>query len=288
MDPSQALQEQSPDELPIAVPPASSNLAEPPAAVAVELSFRDRIGDWLNYVFRRERAESVALHRTLWRDGIAEEMAFWDSYLASRGEAWGSDYAERMDPALPLQEYLAEVVTVPQGRRLRILDVGAGPLTYVGKRSERWQVEIVAVDPLAPGYDLLLAKHGIVPPVRTQQGSAEHLRRLFAPNSFELVSARNSIDHGLDPLRSIRQMLAVVKPGCPVFLHHHMNEAVNQQFAGLHQWNLGAEHGDFILSSPTRRINVNHAFRGLATVHTRTYGDEWIANTIVKHRWRPI
>ena len=219
-----------------------------------------------------------------WKSGIHEEVEFWDAYLASRGAAWGGDFAERTDPAFPLQEYLAEVISVPAGAPVRILDVGAGPLTYVGKSSDRWPISIVAVDPLAAEYDSLLARHAIVPPVRTVRGDAERLSELFPANSFELVSARNCIDHSYNPLLAIRQMLAVVKPGCPVFMHHAMNEAVRQNWVGLHQWNFGDEGGHFILGSRDGRTDVSAALRDEATVTNKTYGDEWIVTTIAKRK----
>jgi ubiquinone/menaquinone biosynthesis C-methylase UbiE len=227
--------------------------------------------------------ERVARNHKRWQQGLRGEVAFWDKYLATRGGAWHADFAERLDPNVPLQPYLEALIAAPDGTPVRILDVGAGPLTYVGRCSARWPIELVAVDPLAVAYNMLLAKHGVAAPVRTRPCAAEALRHRFGDNSFDLVSARNAIDHAVDPFCTILQMVAVVRPGCAVFLHHQLNEAIRQGYHGLHQWNFGAQGGDFILSSRTDQINVTRALAAHATVQTKTYGLEWIVNTIVKH-----
>lgn len=223
-----------------------------------------------------------AQEKRRWSKGIHEEVEFWHGYLAGRGADFGNDFAERTDPNFPLQAYLEEVVTVAHGAPLRILDVGAGPLTYVGKRSAHWPVELVAVDPLAAEYDALLARHKVTPPVRTIRADAEKLLDLFPENSFDLVSARNSIDHSYDPMLAIRQMVAVVRPGCPVFIHHAMNEAVRRNWTGLHQWNFGEVDGHFVIDSRTQRIDVTEEMRGIAEVRNRVHGSEWIVTTFLK------
>ncbi len=217
-----------------------------------------------------------------WKAALPEETAFWDSYIASHGEAWGGDFTERMDPAFPLQPYLLELISLPKGATVRILDVGAGPLTYVGKVSSDWPIDLVAVDPLADAYDQLLHTHGVEPPVRTRRGAAENLSALFAENTFDIVTARNALDHCVNPIKAILEMIAVCKPGGVVTLHHAINEAERQGHFGLHQWNFYAKEGDFFISGGRRRVNMTRRLADCATVRNETFGEEWINTVMVK------
>ncbi len=81
-----------------------------------------------------------------------------------------------MDEAAPLaeQEIIRRIASGTD--RIRILDVGAGPLTVLGKRLTGVQIDITAVDPLAGDYGTLLQRHGIAPPIRTQWCEGERTR----------------------------------------------------------------------------------------------------------------
>jgi len=220
-----------------------------------------------------------------WRLGHQSEEGFWDRYLRTRGLRWQDEFNDRMNPDLELSQDLAALLknASPQSR---VLDVGAGPLTIVGKKLFGVSIELTAVDPLAPQYNKLLAKHGLHPPVRTQAGKAEELTSLFALNSFDLAHARNCLDHGLDPYAAVQQMIRVVKPGGWVYLKHHPDEGIREQWHGLHQWNFSrSAAGDFIISSRQRELNVTKALETVAAVTceiTEEKGEEWIIVRIQK------
>jgi SAM-dependent methyltransferase len=223
-----------------------------------------------------------------WSAGIADETAFWDEWLATRGGQWPDAFRDRINPERPLQPYLEELLDaqgLAQGSRARLLDVGAGPLTYVGFRSARYEVALEAVDPLAPEYDRLMALHGVLPVVRTQTGEAEQLDRLFPANHFHVITARNCLDHAYDPLRALRAMLAICVPGGALLLQHAVAEGERQGYHGLHQWNFVDEAGDLWLTGQGTRTNLTRALRPLATVRNEIqYNGEWIATWLTKHR----
>ena len=155
---------------------------------------------------RRRPAEEI------WQDNLSTEVRFWRRFLTTGGSEWPDEYAFRCDPDAELQEHVKAVIDLPAGAVARILDVGARPLTYLGKRWEGRTVEITAVDALADEYDRLLDEVGIEPPVRTAKCDSEHLLDRFSPDSFDLAYARNALDHGYDPLGALSQMVTVVKP----------------------------------------------------------------------------
>jgi hypothetical protein len=78
------------------------------------------------------------------------------------------------------------------------------------------------------------------------------------------VFAQNCIDHALDPVTAILEMLKVVKPGRYVYMKHSQNEAVKENWFGLHQWNLAEENGEFIISSRDSRVNFTREYAHLA------------------------
>jgi SAM-dependent methyltransferase len=206
---------------------------------------------------------------------LPEELGYWDLYLGTRGFHWPEDFQSRLDPLAPfvseLHPYLEEV----PGDTARILDVGAGALTRVGKIHPTKRLEIIATDPLAPQYDRLLAKHGIIPPVRTIAAAAEELTDHFPSNHFDLATAFNCLDHSYDPLQAIREMIAVLKPSRCAFLSHSENEAVKQKWVGLHQWNFTVVNGEFLVRNRRTSINLNRELRGEAMVQILSGLETW-------------
>ena len=186
-------------------------------------------------------------HHERWLRATRSETAFWADWLAQRGYG-GDDYRFRTDPAHEVhQPELRDLIEALPGEEVEILDVGAGPLTAVGKTYPRKRLEIVAVDPLADQYDKLLAHEGIRPPVRTQPCSGEELLERFAPNSFDIATAFNALDHSYDPVQAIRNMVEVVRPGGFVLLVHGINEGVQRRYVGLHQWNFEYRQGQLVV-----------------------------------------
>ncbi|MBZ5536897.1 MAG: class I SAM-dependent methyltransferase [Acidobacteriia bacterium] len=129
-------------------------------------------------------------------------------------------------------------------------------MTVLGKIHPSKELIIVATDALASEYDDLLTKYRIEPPLRTILARAERLTRIFAKNSFDLVYAQNSLDHSYDPLEAIRQMVRVAREGCFVVLDHIENEAENENYQGLHQWNFTVREGIFTITSRDIVIDV--------------------------------
>merc|ERR1711871_167701 len=121
----------------------------------------------------------------------------------------------------------------------QILNAGSGPLAAspITCTGESRNPAVVSSDGLAKSYLRIFDELGVQPPRTTTQCPVELLRRCFPRNHFDVVHMRNALDHAVDPLLGIEQMLAVVKPGGWVLLRHERNEGVPGQFrVGLHQW----------------------------------------------------
>ena len=148
-------------------------------------------------------------------------------------------------------------------------DVGADPLTYIGKIYDKAKLKIIAIDPLADEYDKILSKYSLTPLIHTEKLEAEKLTQRFVENSFDLVFARNCIDHSYSPENAILEMLKVAKESCYVLLLHRPNEAEQENWRGLHQWNFSSENGDFIISSKNYKINFSRKYSNLCKVECR-------------------
>jgi 2-polyprenyl-3-methyl-5-hydroxy-6-metoxy-1,4-benzoquinol methylase len=216
-----------------------------------------------------------------WRDLTNSEIGFWADYLKNGDTRWAEEFIERNDPHAILQPFMADMIQQMTTRNpVQILDVGAGPLTYLGKVMAGRELEITAIDPLADEYDTLLKRYGISPVLRTIYGQAEDLVGQFGRNRFDVVHARNCIDHSVDPIRSIEQMLSVVRSDGFVFMHHMINEADNQQYEGLHQWNLFEVDGDLWVGGRQEKVNMTKKLKRKATIETKVFDSVWMTNLL--------
>jgi SAM-dependent methyltransferase len=125
---------------------------------------------------------------------------------------------------------------------------------------------VVATDALAEQYTVLMQKYSIAAPVPVTFAHGEKLLEKFAPNSFDLAYASNSLDHTYDPVAAIGQMLAVVKPQHYVYLRHTANEGLRERYHGLHQWNFDIRGGDFVVDDGRRSHSITAAYNPEAEI----------------------
>lgn len=183
--------------------------------------------------------------------GLWWEPRYWERALDG---PYNVQY--RLNPDLPLTEHLITDRLSLLPASISILDVGAGPLTRLGKKLPGRQVQITAIDPLADAYARILADRGFVAPVPTETCSGEQLRDRFAEQSFDVVYATNALDHSPDPLPIIENMLALTKCSGFVALRHARREGQRRAYTLLHQWNFDLDDsGDPIIWN--RRVKVN-------------------------------
>jgi SAM-dependent methyltransferase len=206
------------------------------------------------------------------RVALWTEILFWWKWMRDR--AASQIQSELLDPHRSLRLELLAAVDRVGGSSVRILDVGAGPITTVGHRHPTRDVDVtvVATDVLAPQYQRLLRKRAITPPVPTIFADAERLTEQFAPGSFDIVFAANCVDHMERPLQAIQQMLDVVRPGGCVVLVHFEDEGEKQGYTGLHSSNFHVENGSFILSNERERIDLAVHFGAQIEIHANARG----------------
>jgi len=223
-----------------------------------------------------------------WHKGTGDELEFWQQWLQTQGREWPEDFQSRLDPTVKINERrIAEYIKGTDGQDVSILDVGAGPLSSLGKVFPGKSITITATDPLADEYNRVMSELGIVPPVRTISCEGERLLDLFEPESFDIAYARNALDHSHDPLRVIRNMVSLIKSTGLVFLRHFSNEAVQQGNVGLHQWNFDVRDGALVVWNESQVFDVASCLGSQAQVLCYYEGDAaigppWVVAEITK------
>ncbi len=234
----------------------------------------ERTRSWLYWrraglfaVFKKA-GHRLGLGKIIWRLSLPSEVQFWANYLATRGKSCRAEeeFKFRMSPEAELQPWLRQWLRLPEGGVFKALDVGAGPLTWIGKKWDQHTIQIEAIDPLAEAYDQIMSQHGLNPPVRTQKGNGEEVMELFGKGVFDLTFARNSLDHSYDAIKAVTSMIEATKTGGVIFLWHNQDEAEHLCYEGLHQWNFRLENGALKVWKGNRELNVNQAFAGTLEV----------------------
>ena len=167
----------------------------------------------------------------------------------------------------PLQSDLAELLPCYNGVDLKVLDIGAGPVSKVGKIHNGHAIKLVPIDPMANQYRKILMKLNLQPKYWTCYGEGEKLSEQFEESSFDLIHARNSIDHSLNPMKVIEEAISVLKPNHYFYLNHYQNEGKAAEYYGLHQWNFDIEDGNFVIRNRFgEQVNVNKTLSGKAQI----------------------
>jgi SAM-dependent methyltransferase len=222
--------------------------------------------------------------RLWWRTRTSSEVDFWAGWLvgAPGTEQWASDRESRLDPDTEIRDPLvhAELDRNPE-EEVSILDVGAGPVTWLGYRYPGKKLTIVPVDPLADEYDRLLRDAKLDPPIRTVRVAGEALAEYFGSRRFDIAYATNALDHSADPITIISNMVAVVRTGGIVLLRHKRNEGDSARYGGLHQWNFDVVDDGLVVWNEVVQVNVGSALEGRATTTAWISEGEVIARLVV-------
>lgn len=240
------------------------------------MSWATKVIKVLNEYETRRRARRPV--DVAWKSALTGEVRFWEKNLRTYKQLSG-----RLDPTMPLQPEIAELLPSGPGPALRVLDVGAGLVTWLGKTIPDRELTVEAVDALGDEYAGIFERVGLTPPVPTLQCDTERLSDRFGENEFDLAYARNTLDHSYDPVTAIREMIRVAKPGAPVLLEHAENEAEEERYLGLHQWNFLVEDDNFFVWRPGTRHDMRAVLADIADVEVARKGEPLDRVVLRKH-----
>ena len=181
----------------------------------------------------------------IWLSAIVDELEFWYLTIATDGGNWSDSYKERLSSGRIFQ--YASYVEHINSTELHVLDVGAGAISAIGDYLPGVQIHLTVTDALAPAFNAILDDCGIIPPNVVQHCDAERIVQKFGQDSFHFINASNCIDHCYDPILAIQNMVKAVKQDGVILLGHHDNVAEQENYTGLHQWNLTSEEGRLVV-----------------------------------------
>lgn len=195
-------------------------------------------------------------HYQKWLNGLLSEINFWRNYMATKGAQWSEGWEKAISPdkEFPLEDFIPETAL---GKGYRCVDVGSGPFS-IGRVTDKVKLNFQAVDPLGHVYNTLKKHYKIDDGISIKTGHVELLHELYAENTLDMVHMMNSLDHCFDPLHGLQELLFVCKVGGKIILRHAENEAVNQNYSGLHQWNLSLKNAEnsFVIWRDNNRYDV--------------------------------
>lgn len=149
-------------------------------------------------------------------------------------------------------------------KEITIAEVGSGMFCTIGSLSKTAKVKIYASDILAPEFNKILKEHNITPLVPVAMEDMESLS--YPDNFFDIAHCCNALDHTPDPLKAIKEMYRVVKPGGYIYLRHFVNVGEHEKYRGLHSWNIDMQDKDCIIWNRQERFLLSEYFKGFKTV----------------------
>jgi SAM-dependent methyltransferase len=214
--------------------------------------------------------------RHAWYDGFEHEKQFWEGW-AKRGEA------QLLGAVRPLEPAIAELLPGNEVRRTtyRILDVGSGAISTLGREWHGRPVLITQVDVLGYWHEALLRRYGVRQPNTVYSCRGEDMLHFLEGRQFDCVCAINSLDHTEHPDLVLRAM-AELTVG-PIFLRHYACVGERLKYAGLHQWNVDVCDGRMLIwgrgGSPMIDVNELLGLSGVVQL------DHAAANPTVTWFW---
>lgn len=210
----------------------------------------------------------------MWKQNLYDERRFWHNWCRTQGWDWKDDFSNRTNPNSVLQNHVAELLPIEQDE-IHILDVGSGPITWLGRNLSGKKITITCIDCLADYYNSLTISNRFSEPIQLE---AEKLCERFKENIFDLVYSRNAIDHSYDPVLAIKNMVSVVKPNCYVLLEMNSNGGQHGNYHGLHQWDMINDDGRFLIYSNQSKETIDVS----SQIDLAITGSDWLKIVIKK------
>ena len=191
-----------------------------------------------------------------WLKSLYTEIDFWVHYCKTHGGGWCTyEHFEKYFIKGEKREFVYPHLL--EGKtEVDILDVGSAMNSRSGNYTENCKINYKCCDPLAPAYAQICEQFNLNLYAKPDFSCGEHLSDMYSPEQFDIVLMTNALDHVFFPMTVIREMLKVLKVGGTLYLLHNVNEAVREQYDGLHQWNIDQRGGHLAIWRQNQTINV--------------------------------
>ena len=218
-----------------------------------------------------------------WSDGIVYEIAFWNNVYRWKHTFQGMMNWSKYGGIIDLEKYDANafLTTIPNPL---VLDVGSGlsyaPGNHIERHGQLEKLDIHYIDPLAFQFNNILhTYHKQLPEI--EFGMIEYLSAFYPDHSVDMVIVQNALDHSANPIKGIYEALDTLHIQGILYLNHHPNEAVIEQYKGFHQYNICIEDDNLIIWNQSERWDINKILAPIAEVKV-CLGDEGHIIAIIK------
>lgn len=189
-----------------------------------------------------------------WEKGLKKAMDYWRSWLTRQDvkDMLMEDGIE-LDKPFKLRSYFLPLIG--DKKEVNIADIGAGAINLLGNTLLDVKINLFPSDIMADEFNILLKEINITPVIPVLKQDMENLT--YEDNFFDIVHCSNALDHCVNPLKVIDEMIRVCKPGGYVYLRHARNEGRREKYLNLHHWNLHEyPNGDCILWQKDRTNDI--------------------------------
>jgi ubiquinone/menaquinone biosynthesis C-methylase UbiE len=169
------------------------------------------------------------LLRAKWEKGKNNTLRFYRRKLPWKATAFNHE--------LYLPDYFETMIG--KKKEVAIAELGTGMFCTIGSLWKTAKVSIYPSDALADEFNQILKDHGVIPIIPVEKQDMENLS--YPDSFFDIVYCCNALDHSTDPIKGLKEMYRVCKPGGYIYLRHSVNVGENEKYSGLHMWNLDTD-----------------------------------------------
>lgn len=150
-------------------------------------------------------------------------------------------------------------------KEVKIAELGAGMFCTIGSLWKTAKVKVYPSDVLADEFNQILKENNITPLIPVVKQNMEKLT--YKDDFFDIVHCCNALDHTIDPLKALKEMYRVCKPGGYIYLRHFINVGKNEEYYGLHLWNIDInDNGDCLIWNRDKKFLLSDYFPGFKSV----------------------
>ena len=236
----------------------------------IEMKYLKNVHENMRFIWHVDFSDLTEL----WIENLMGELEFWTeqakpennnylkNFLVNQFFSKYEDYSE-------INKFVYENAVV--------MDIGSGMVSKYGNvLTNGTKIKLVAVDSLSYYYNKLM-------PNREQEykkiqfGILEFLADFYKKESADVILINNTLDHAIDPYRSLIECLFVLKQGGLIKLVHRRAEALFEKYTGLHRWNIDYnENGELLFWNNQNTINISKAVEKFAKIKVNCIDDSII------------